>query len=93
MADGRCQAGRRQDPGVLARDEFLRHVSGIFVGQMVIAGDGASATNQYYHEDHFGSSNSAGRPRLPLPRAGLAAMVGIMIFEISEISAGQGESG
>ena len=72
---------------------FLSHVSGFFVEQLVVAGDGARATNQYYHEDHLGSFNSVGRPRLPLRRAGLAAMVGTMIFENSEISAGQGESG
>ena len=91
MPGSRLAEGRIR--GVCHPDVFLDDVSGIFVGQMVIVGDGAPATNQHYHEDHFGSSNSVGRPRLPLLRAWLAAMVGIMIFEISSICVGQGESG
>ena len=93
MVGIRCQAGRRLDPGVLAQDVFLRHVSGIFVGQIVVAGDGAICGNQDCHEDHFGPFNSVGRLCLDVARAWVASMVGIVIFENSEFSFRHRESG
>ena len=77
MPGGRLAEGRVR--GVCHPDVFLEDVHEIFVVEMIVAGGGALATNQYYHEDHVGSFNSVGRSCLPSCRAGFAAMLAIVI--------------